>query len=62
MRTVHHQPKKARVGKPVRSKSVEVCQVPVPSIHVIGESDGDRHGSEELAEAATMCRAVPLCN
>ncbi|CAE7656508.1 unnamed protein product [Symbiodinium sp. CCMP2592] len=28
----------------------KVCQVPVPSIHVIGESDGDRHGSEELAE------------
>lgn len=30
--------------------SNKVCQVPVPSIHVIGESDGDRHGSEELAE------------
>ena len=36
--------------------------MPVPSIHVIGESDGDRHGSEELAEEATMCRAAPLFN
>ncbi|CAE7235674.1 unnamed protein product [Symbiodinium natans] len=30
--------------------SSKVCEVPVPSIHVIGENDSDRRGSEELAQ------------